>query len=119
MLSSPGVPVEQVDLLGFGEALDGFQDDGEAQRREKDSVDQSPHHLRSDPSECVFLSRVGSFGKPHRDQSHNQRQNVRQHMEGVREHREGRGNAADHHLDDEELHPKNGNHGSYWLLGTV
>uniref|UniRef100_A0A3Q2R160 Uncharacterized protein n=1 Tax=Fundulus heteroclitus TaxID=8078 RepID=A0A3Q2R160_FUNHE len=122
-VASPGVPVEQaepqqvdeeprgahpghhhrmVDLVGLAEALHGLQDDGEAQRREEDGVDQSPHHLRPDPAEGVLLGRLGFLGEPKRDQSHDQRDDVRQHVEGVREHREGGGEAADHHLDDEE-----------------
>lgn len=76
-----------LDLMRLSEALDRLQDDGEAQRREKDSVDQSPHHLRPDPAEGVFVGRLGFLGEPHRDQSHHQRNDVRQHMKGVRQHR--------------------------------
>uniref|UniRef100_A0A8C2ZU60 Uncharacterized protein n=1 Tax=Cyclopterus lumpus TaxID=8103 RepID=A0A8C2ZU60_CYCLU len=75
-----------IDLLGLGEPLDSLQDDGKAQRREEDRVDERPHHLRPDPPEGVFVSRVGFLGKSHRDQSHDQRNNVRQHMKGVRQH---------------------------------
>uniref|UniRef100_A0A3Q2DPS7 Uncharacterized protein n=1 Tax=Cyprinodon variegatus TaxID=28743 RepID=A0A3Q2DPS7_CYPVA len=83
----PGHHHRGLDLVGVGEALDGLQDDGEAQRREKNGVDQSPHHLRPDPSEGVLFGRLGFLGEPHRDQSHDQRDNIREHVERVREHR--------------------------------
>uniref|UniRef100_A0A3Q2VV20 Uncharacterized protein n=2 Tax=Haplochromini TaxID=319058 RepID=A0A3Q2VV20_HAPBU len=52
--TDPGHHHWRLDLVGLGETLDRLQDDGEAQRREKDGIDQSPHHLRSDPAEGVL-----------------------------------------------------------------
>uniref|UniRef100_A0A3Q1ITC7 Uncharacterized protein n=1 Tax=Anabas testudineus TaxID=64144 RepID=A0A3Q1ITC7_ANATE len=91
-----------LDLMGLGEALDRLQDDGEAQRREEHSVDESPHHLRPNPAEGVFVGRLSFLGEPHRDQSHHQRDDVRQHMKGIRQHRERRGQPADHHFHNEK-----------------
>lgn len=64
--TDPGHYHWRLDLVGLGETLDRLQDDGEAQRREKDGVDKSPHHLRSDPAEGVLVGRLGFFGEPDR-----------------------------------------------------
>uniref|UniRef100_A0A3P8X100 Uncharacterized protein n=1 Tax=Cynoglossus semilaevis TaxID=244447 RepID=A0A3P8X100_CYNSE len=72
----------RIDLPGFGEALDRLQNDGEAERGEEDSVHQSPHHFRPYPAECIFVGRPGFLGETNRDQSHDQGNNIRQHMEG-------------------------------------
>uniref|UniRef100_A0A8D0CPE7 Uncharacterized protein n=1 Tax=Sander lucioperca TaxID=283035 RepID=A0A8D0CPE7_SANLU len=81
------VPAEQaepkqrtIDLIGLGKTLDSLQDDGEAQRREEDGVDQSPHHLRPDPPEGVFVGRMGFLSESHRDQSHDQRDPAYNHF---------------------------------------
>uniref|UniRef100_A0A8C4EWL9 Uncharacterized protein n=1 Tax=Dicentrarchus labrax TaxID=13489 RepID=A0A8C4EWL9_DICLA len=100
--TDPGHHLRALDLMGLGEALDSLQHDGEAQRREEDGVHQSPHHLRPDPAEGVLVGRMGLLGEPHRDQSHDQRDHIRQHVKGVRQHRQGRGHPADHHFHDEE-----------------
>uniref|UniRef100_A0A3Q0RRZ7 Uncharacterized protein n=1 Tax=Amphilophus citrinellus TaxID=61819 RepID=A0A3Q0RRZ7_AMPCI len=84
--TDPGHHHGSLDLVGLGETLDRLQDDGEAQRREEDGVDQSPHHLRPDPSESVLVGRLGFLGEPDRHKSHNERNDVRQHMKGVRQH---------------------------------
>lgn len=85
--ADPGDHLRAFDLIGLGEALDSLQDDGETQRREEDGVDERPHHLRPDPPEGVFVGRMGFLGESHRHQSHHQRNYVRQHMKGVRQHR--------------------------------
>lgn len=64
--TDPGHHHWKLDLVGLGETLDRLQDDGEAQRREKDGIDQSPHHLRSDPAEGVLVGRLGFFREPNR-----------------------------------------------------
>uniref|UniRef100_A0A3B5AIS7 Uncharacterized protein n=1 Tax=Stegastes partitus TaxID=144197 RepID=A0A3B5AIS7_9TELE len=78
--TDPGDHLRGLDLVGFGEPLDSLQDDGEAQRREEDGVDQSPHHLRPDPAEGVFVGRVGLLGESHRDQSDHQRHPTDHHF---------------------------------------
>uniref|UniRef100_A0A3B5KCX0 Uncharacterized protein n=1 Tax=Takifugu rubripes TaxID=31033 RepID=A0A3B5KCX0_TAKRU len=90
--SDPGHHFRAFDLVGLGEAFDGFQEDGEAQRRQKHGVDQSPHHLCPDPSEGVLFGRMGFLGEPHGHQSHDQ----------FRQHRQRRGHPTDHHFDDEK-----------------
>uniref|UniRef100_A0A8C6P094 Uncharacterized protein n=1 Tax=Nothobranchius furzeri TaxID=105023 RepID=A0A8C6P094_NOTFU len=75
--SDPGDHHRPLDLMRLGETLDHLQDNGEAQRREEDGVDQSPHHLRPDPAEGVLIGRVGFLGEPHGDQSHDQGDDVR------------------------------------------
>uniref|UniRef100_A0A671QFW1 Uncharacterized protein n=1 Tax=Sinocyclocheilus anshuiensis TaxID=1608454 RepID=A0A671QFW1_9TELE len=73
-----------LDLMGLREALDGLQDDGEAERGEEHGVDQRAHHLGPDPAERVFVGGLGLLRETHRHQSHDQRDHVRQHMKGVR-----------------------------------
>uniref|UniRef100_A0AC11BX27 Uncharacterized protein n=1 Tax=Ovis aries TaxID=9940 RepID=A0AC11BX27_SHEEP len=89
-------------LVRLDEALDGLQQDGEAEAGQEDGVHQSPHHLRPDPAEGVLLGGVGPPGEALGHQRHHQRQHVRQHVEGVGEHRQGRGHPAHHHLQDHE-----------------
>uniref|UniRef100_A0A3B3BFD7 Uncharacterized protein n=1 Tax=Oryzias melastigma TaxID=30732 RepID=A0A3B3BFD7_ORYME len=100
--ADPGDHLGTVDLVGLGETLDRLQHDGEAQRREEDGVDQSPHHLRPDPAERVLVGGLGLLGKPHGHQSHDQRDHIGQHVKGVRQHRQRRSDATDHHLHHEE-----------------
>uniref|UniRef100_A0A8D0UZN7 Uncharacterized protein n=1 Tax=Sus scrofa TaxID=9823 RepID=A0A8D0UZN7_PIG len=89
-------------LVRLDEALDGLQQDGEAEAGQKDGVHQSPHHFGPDPAERVLLGGVGPPGEALGHQRHHQRQHVRQHVEGVREHRQRRGHPAHHHLQDHE-----------------
>uniref|UniRef100_A0A8C6DDF1 Uncharacterized protein n=1 Tax=Moschus moschiferus TaxID=68415 RepID=A0A8C6DDF1_MOSMO len=89
-------------LVRLDEALDGLQQDGEAEAGQEDGVHQSPHHLGPDPAEGVLLGGVGPPGEALGHQRHHQRQHVRQHVEGVGEHRQGRGHPAHHHLQDHE-----------------
>lgn len=84
--ADPGDHLRALDLMGFGETLDSLQNDSEAQRRKEDGVDQSPHHLRPDPTEGVFVGGMGFLSKSYRDESHHQRNDIRQHMKGVRQH---------------------------------
>uniref|UniRef100_A0A8D3B9U0 Uncharacterized protein n=1 Tax=Scophthalmus maximus TaxID=52904 RepID=A0A8D3B9U0_SCOMX len=91
-----------LDLVRLRDALDHLQQDGEAQRREEHGVDQRAHHLGADPAERVLVGRVGLLGEAHRHQRHDQRDDIRQHVEGVGQHGQRRGDAADHHLHDEE-----------------
>uniref|UniRef100_A0A8I3MV53 Uncharacterized protein n=1 Tax=Canis lupus familiaris TaxID=9615 RepID=A0A8I3MV53_CANLF len=95
-------------LVRLDEALDGLQQDGEAEAGQEDGVHQGPHHLGPDPAERVLLGGVGPPGEALGHQRHHQRQHVRQHVEGVGEHRQGRGHLAHHHLEHhehEELDP--------------
>uniref|UniRef100_A0A673BFK7 Uncharacterized protein n=1 Tax=Sphaeramia orbicularis TaxID=375764 RepID=A0A673BFK7_9TELE len=87
--SDPGHHGGALDLMRLGEALDSLEDDGEAQSREEDGVDQSPHHLRPDPPEGVFVCRMGFFRESYGDQR-------------VRQHRQRGGNPADHHFHYEK-----------------
>uniref|UniRef100_F6TFE8 Uncharacterized protein n=1 Tax=Macaca mulatta TaxID=9544 RepID=F6TFE8_MACMU len=89
-------------LVRLDEALDGLQQDGEAEAGQEDGVHQSPHHLGSDPAERVLLGGVGPPGEALGHQRHHQRQHVRQHVEGVGEHRQRRGHPAHHHLQHHE-----------------
>uniref|UniRef100_A0A8C0N7X0 Uncharacterized protein n=1 Tax=Canis lupus familiaris TaxID=9615 RepID=A0A8C0N7X0_CANLF len=89
-------------LVRLDEALDGLQQDGEAEAGQEDGVHQGPHHLGPDPAERVLLGGVGPPGEALGHQRHHQRQHVRQHVEGVGEHRQGRGHLAHHHLEHHE-----------------
>ncbi|KAJ0026522.1 hypothetical protein NQD34_017522, partial [Periophthalmus magnuspinnatus] len=83
-------------------ALDRLQDDGEAQRGQEHGVDQGAHHLRPDPAERVLVGGLSLLREPDRHESHDQRDDVRQHVERVRQHGQGRGDPAHHHLHHEE-----------------
>uniref|UniRef100_A0A8C8UPL8 Uncharacterized protein n=1 Tax=Peromyscus maniculatus bairdii TaxID=230844 RepID=A0A8C8UPL8_PERMB len=105
-------------LVGLDEALDGLQQDGEAQPRQEDGVHQRAHHLGADPAERVLLRGVGPPGEALGHQRHHERQHVRQHVEGVGQHGEGRGHPAHHHLQhhehegqDTEMEPTSCSHG--------
>ena len=100
--TDPDHDVGAVDLVGLGEPLDRLQDDGEAQRREEHRVHQRPHHLRPDPPEGVLVGRLRLLSEPHGDQSHQQRDNIRQHVERIRQHRQRRSDPTDDHFHDEE-----------------
>uniref|UniRef100_A0A8C8XXV9 Uncharacterized protein n=1 Tax=Panthera leo TaxID=9689 RepID=A0A8C8XXV9_PANLE len=89
-------------LVRLDEALDGLQQDGEAEAGQEDGVHESPHHFGPDPTERVLLGGVGPPGEALSHQRHHQRQHVRQHVEGVGEHRQGRGHPAHHHLQHHE-----------------
>uniref|UniRef100_A0A6I8PNN2 Uncharacterized protein n=1 Tax=Ornithorhynchus anatinus TaxID=9258 RepID=A0A6I8PNN2_ORNAN len=89
-------------LVGLDEALDGLQQDGEAQAGQEDGVDQGPHHLGPDPAEGVLLGGLGPPGEALGHQGHHQGQHVRQHVEGVRQHGQRRGQPAHHHLQHHE-----------------
>uniref|UniRef100_A0A8C6I534 Uncharacterized protein n=1 Tax=Mus spicilegus TaxID=10103 RepID=A0A8C6I534_MUSSI len=89
-------------LMRLDEALDGFQQDGEAQPREEDGVHQCAHHLSADPAERVLLRGVSPPGEALGHQRHYERQHVRQHVEGVGQHGERRGHPAHHHLQHHE-----------------
>uniref|UniRef100_A0A672IH33 Uncharacterized protein n=1 Tax=Salarias fasciatus TaxID=181472 RepID=A0A672IH33_SALFA len=84
--ADPRHKLRAFDHVRLGESLDRLQHDGEAQRREEDGVDQSPHHLRPDPPKRVFVGGVGFLGEAHGHESHDQRDDVRQHMKRVRQH---------------------------------
>uniref|UniRef100_A0A8C6ZN76 Uncharacterized protein n=1 Tax=Nothoprocta perdicaria TaxID=30464 RepID=A0A8C6ZN76_NOTPE len=91
-----------LDLVGLREALDGLQQDGEAEGGEEDGVDEGAHHLSAHPAEGVLLGGAGALGEAHGHQRHHQRHDVREHVEGVGEHGERRRDAAHHHLHHEE-----------------
>uniref|UniRef100_A0A3B4C5H5 Uncharacterized protein n=1 Tax=Pygocentrus nattereri TaxID=42514 RepID=A0A3B4C5H5_PYGNA len=92
----------ELDLVRLGEALDGLEHHGEAERGEEDGVDERAHHLRADPAERVLVGGGGARGEAHGHERHHQRDHVGEHVEGVREHRERRRPAAHHHLHHEE-----------------
>uniref|UniRef100_A0A8C6VHD6 Uncharacterized protein n=1 Tax=Naja naja TaxID=35670 RepID=A0A8C6VHD6_NAJNA len=91
-----------LDLMGLGEALDGFQKDGEAEGGKEDGVDQGAHHLGPHPTEGVLLGGAGALGEAHGHQGHHQSHHVGEHVEGVREHGQRRRQPAHHHLHHEE-----------------
>uniref|UniRef100_A0A8C3BVY3 Uncharacterized protein n=1 Tax=Cairina moschata TaxID=8855 RepID=A0A8C3BVY3_CAIMO len=91
-----------LDLVGLGEALDGLQQDGEAEGGEEDGVDQGAHHLGAHPAEGVLLGGAGALGEAHGHQRHHQRHDVGQHVEGVGQHGQRRRHAAHRHLHHEE-----------------
>uniref|UniRef100_A0A8D0DZ26 Uncharacterized protein n=1 Tax=Salvator merianae TaxID=96440 RepID=A0A8D0DZ26_SALMN len=91
-----------LDLVRLGKALDGLQQDGEAERGEEDGVDQRAHHLGPHPAEGVLFGGASALGEAHGHQRHHQRHHVRQHVEGVREHGQRGRHAAHHHLHHEE-----------------
>uniref|UniRef100_A0AAY4ET68 Uncharacterized protein n=1 Tax=Denticeps clupeoides TaxID=299321 RepID=A0AAY4ET68_9TELE len=94
--------VRTLDHVRLGEAFDGLQDDGEAERGEENGVNQGAHHLGADPAERVLVGGLGLLREAHGHQGHDQRDHVRQHVERVRQHRQGRRDAAHHHLHHEE-----------------
>uniref|UniRef100_A0A8C8MK10 Uncharacterized protein n=1 Tax=Oncorhynchus tshawytscha TaxID=74940 RepID=A0A8C8MK10_ONCTS len=71
-----------LDFMWVGEPLDGLQDNGETESCEEHCVYESPHHLRPDPSERVFICRLRLLSEAHRYQSHNQ---LRQHCQRCRD----------------------------------
>uniref|UniRef100_A0A3B3QDG7 Uncharacterized protein n=1 Tax=Paramormyrops kingsleyae TaxID=1676925 RepID=A0A3B3QDG7_9TELE len=91
-----------LDLMRLSKALHGLQDDGEAERREEDGVDQRAHHLGADPAERVLAGGLRPAGEAHGHQRHQQRDHVRQHVEGVGKHGQRRREPAHHHLGHEE-----------------
>uniref|UniRef100_A0A8B9LA37 Uncharacterized protein n=1 Tax=Astyanax mexicanus TaxID=7994 RepID=A0A8B9LA37_ASTMX len=91
-----------LDLVGVRVALHGLQQDGEAERRQEHGVDQRAHDLGSDPAERVLAGGLGLLGEAHGHQGHGERDNIAQHVEGVGEHRQRRGDPAHHQLHDEE-----------------
>uniref|UniRef100_A0A8C4U7F6 Uncharacterized protein n=1 Tax=Falco tinnunculus TaxID=100819 RepID=A0A8C4U7F6_FALTI len=91
-----------LDLMGLGEALDGLQQDGEAEGGEEDGVDEGAHHLGPDPPEGVLLGGAGALGEAHGHQCHDQGHDIGEHVEGVREHGQRRRDPAHHHLHHEE-----------------
>uniref|UniRef100_A0A3P8R093 Uncharacterized protein n=1 Tax=Astatotilapia calliptera TaxID=8154 RepID=A0A3P8R093_ASTCA len=82
--TDPGHHHWRLDLVGLGETLDRLQDDGEAQRREKDGIDQSPHHLRSDPAEGVLVGRLGFFRHPTDHHFHDEKPKTLKKSAGLR-----------------------------------
>uniref|UniRef100_A0A8V0ZLA8 Uncharacterized protein n=1 Tax=Gallus gallus TaxID=9031 RepID=A0A8V0ZLA8_CHICK len=91
-----------LDLVGLGEALDGLQQDGEAEGGEEDGVDQGAHHLGAHPAERVLLGGAGALGEAHGHQRHDQGHDIGEHVEGVGQHGQRRRDAAHHHLYHEE-----------------
>uniref|UniRef100_A0A8D2LWW4 Uncharacterized protein n=1 Tax=Varanus komodoensis TaxID=61221 RepID=A0A8D2LWW4_VARKO len=91
-----------LDLVGLGEALDGLQQDGEAERRQEDGVDQGAHHLGPHPAEGVLLGGAGALGETDGHQGHHQGHHVREHVEGVRQHGQRLRQPAHHHFHHEE-----------------
>uniref|UniRef100_A0A7M4DUZ5 Uncharacterized protein n=1 Tax=Crocodylus porosus TaxID=8502 RepID=A0A7M4DUZ5_CROPO len=91
-----------LDLVWLGEALDGLEQDGKAERREEDGVDQRSHHLGAHPAERVLLGGAGALREAHGHQRHYQRHHVRQHVEGIGQHGQRRRQPAHHHLHHEE-----------------
>uniref|UniRef100_A0A8B9TVI8 Uncharacterized protein n=1 Tax=Anas platyrhynchos TaxID=8839 RepID=A0A8B9TVI8_ANAPL len=91
-----------LDLVGLGEALDGLQQDGEAEGGEEDGVDQGAHHLGAHPAEGVLLGGAGALGEAHGHQRHHQRHDVGQHVERVGQHGQRGRQAAHRHLQHEE-----------------
>uniref|UniRef100_A0A3B1IPP0 Uncharacterized protein n=1 Tax=Astyanax mexicanus TaxID=7994 RepID=A0A3B1IPP0_ASTMX len=91
-----------LDLVRLGEALHGLQHHGEAERGEEHGVHQRAHHLRADPAERVLVGGGGPLGEPRGHERHDQRDHVRQHVEGVGQHGERGRQPAHHHLHDEE-----------------
>uniref|UniRef100_A0A4X2L1Z0 Uncharacterized protein n=1 Tax=Vombatus ursinus TaxID=29139 RepID=A0A4X2L1Z0_VOMUR len=89
-------------LVGLDEALDGLQQDGEAEAGQEDGVHQRAHHLGPDPAERVLLGGLGPPGEALSHQGHDEGQHVGQHVERVREHRQRRGQPAHHHLQHHE-----------------
>uniref|UniRef100_A0A8C8GJZ5 Uncharacterized protein n=1 Tax=Oncorhynchus tshawytscha TaxID=74940 RepID=A0A8C8GJZ5_ONCTS len=66
-----------LDFMWVGESLDGLQYYGKTESCEEHCVDQSPHHLSPDPSECVFICRLCFLSEAHGHQSHKQRYDIR------------------------------------------
>uniref|UniRef100_A0A8B9CA90 Uncharacterized protein n=1 Tax=Anser brachyrhynchus TaxID=132585 RepID=A0A8B9CA90_9AVES len=101
-----------LDLVGLGEALDGLQQDGEAEGGEEDGVDQGAHHLGAHPAEGVLLGGAGALGEAHGHQRHDQGHDVGQHVERVGQHGQRRRHPAHHHLhhEEEEGEPGVGKH---------
>uniref|UniRef100_A0A6Q2XLL2 Uncharacterized protein n=1 Tax=Esox lucius TaxID=8010 RepID=A0A6Q2XLL2_ESOLU len=54
-----------LDFMRIGESLDGLQDDSKTQGCEEHCVDQSPHHLSTDPPKGVFICRLCFLSEAH------------------------------------------------------
>uniref|UniRef100_A0A8C0EA03 Uncharacterized protein n=1 Tax=Bubo bubo TaxID=30461 RepID=A0A8C0EA03_BUBBB len=91
-----------LDLVGLREALDGLQQDGEAEGGEEDGIDEGAHHLGPHPPEGVLLGGAGALGEAHGHQRHDQGHDIGEHVEGVGEHGQRRRDPAHHHLHHEE-----------------
>lgn len=52
-------------FMWFSKSLDCLQDDSKAESCKKYSVNQSPHHLRTDPSKGIFICCLSFFSKTH------------------------------------------------------
>uniref|UniRef100_A0A8B9S480 Uncharacterized protein n=1 Tax=Apteryx owenii TaxID=8824 RepID=A0A8B9S480_APTOW len=91
-----------LDLVGLREALDGLQQDGEAEGSEEDGVDKGAHHLGPHPAKGVLLGGAGALGEAHGHQRHDQGHDIGEHVEGVGEHGQRRRDPAHHHLHHEE-----------------
>lgn len=78
-----------VDALGPREPQHGLHEDGKAERGEEDCVAERAHHLRPH----IAVGGAGAAGTASRDvagaQAHAQRDQIRQHVERVREQRDG------------------------------
>uniref|UniRef100_A0A8C2Y8K4 Uncharacterized protein n=1 Tax=Coturnix japonica TaxID=93934 RepID=A0A8C2Y8K4_COTJA len=105
-----------LDLVGLGEALDGLQQDGEAERGEEHGVDQGAHHLGPHPAERVLLGGAGALCEAHGHQRHDQGHDVGEHVERVGQHGQRRRDAAHRHLHHEEQERELGKFCRYGIL---
>uniref|UniRef100_A0A672P052 Uncharacterized protein n=1 Tax=Sinocyclocheilus grahami TaxID=75366 RepID=A0A672P052_SINGR len=90
-----------IDGLRHGEPLQRLHGHGEAERGEEHGVSQRAHHLRAAHA-VREAPRARATRHPRRRQPDAQRQNVRQHVEGVRHQRDGVAHVPRHDLRHEE-----------------
>ena len=91
-----------IDALGPGQAQHGLHEDGEAERGKEDGVAERAHHLGAGVAVGGAQAPARAPGDVAGAQPHAQRDQVRQHVEGVGQQRDGVAQVARHQLGHEE-----------------
>uniref|UniRef100_A0A8C7EFL9 Uncharacterized protein n=1 Tax=Nothoprocta perdicaria TaxID=30464 RepID=A0A8C7EFL9_NOTPE len=91
-----------VDALGPREAQRGLHADGEAERREEDGVAERAHRLGAAVAVGGARPAAAAPRDAARGEPHAQRDEVREHVEGVGHERDGVAQVARHQLGHEE-----------------
>uniref|UniRef100_A0A8B9PLZ8 Uncharacterized protein n=1 Tax=Apteryx owenii TaxID=8824 RepID=A0A8B9PLZ8_APTOW len=91
-----------VDALGAGEAQHGLHEDGKAEGGEEDGVAERPHRLGAAVAVGGAGPAAAAPGDAPRGEAHAERDEVREHVEGVGHQRDGVAYVARHQLGHEE-----------------
>uniref|UniRef100_A0A8C8EDH2 Uncharacterized protein n=1 Tax=Otus sunia TaxID=257818 RepID=A0A8C8EDH2_9STRI len=91
-----------IDGLGPGEAEDGLHADDEAEGGEEDGVAEGPHRLGAAVAVGGAGAPAAAAGDAPRGEAHAERDEVREHVEGVGHQRDGVAQVARHQLGHEE-----------------